>query len=182
MIRSSILLFIIDNCCGLKSSSFTGTLSLLAVEMSNELFFSVESLAVSFLLSRANPTDFVVAGSAFFFSSALEAELPNENAGLESAVLGVSCAAAVELEPKEKPGFEAGVTVAAGVVEGAVEPNEKPGFEADAADVAGAVLEAAEPKENDVFEVGAADVADVVLDVPEPKEKAGLEVDVVDGV
>ncbi|GAV28514.1 hypothetical protein PMKS-001985 [Pichia membranifaciens] len=155
-------------------------------------------------LSSANPTDFVAAGSVFFLSSAVEPELPNENAGLESAILDVSFAAAVAPEPNEKPGFEAGVTDAAcGVLEEepkekagfeagvadaagveleAVEPREKPGFDAGAVDAAGAVLEAVEPKENPGFEADAVEAAGVVLEALEPKEKAGLEVDVAEGV
>ena len=204
VIKSSILLFIIESCWGLKSSSFTGALSLSAVETSNELFFSVKSLAASFLVSSANPTDFVAAGSIFFLSSAVDPELPNENAGLESAILDVSFAAVVapepnekpgfeagvadaacvvlEVEPKEKPGFEAGAADAAGVELEALEPRENPGFDAGAVDAAGAVLEAVEPKENPGFEADAVEAAGVVPEAPEPKEKAGLEVDVAEGV
>lgn len=161
------------------------------MDTSVEFFFSIASFVESFLVSSANPTDLVVAGSDFFSSPPTGLELPNEKAGLVSVGLELSLPAVVALEPNEKPGLAADEALAAGVPLEVVDPKEKPGFEVkleEGLEDAGAiafVLVLVDPKEkpeavsffsceDEVVVPDVAGVPDPAKD-DDPKLKAGLD-------
>lgn len=179
-----MLLFIIESCCGLKSSSFTGALSVAGT--SNVTFLS-EAFDSSVFFST--PKDGLVSS---FFASVADPEVefvgflaPNENAvGLFVSLGSLGFAVVDALAPNEKPGLALSVVedVAPGVEVGPVElaePNEKAGFASlfSAAGVLAADVDfGAEPKLN-----GVSFFDSFVFVVVDPNEKAGL-VDVVDFV